>query len=156
MTMYVGKRSIRVDAEDKVTGKAVYPDDIEFPDMVYAGVVRSSIPYGKVTDIDFEEAKDERCHKHNRLQHDTGRKTHGVVLKDQPMLVKDIVKRVGDPILVIAAENKKILKKAIESVKVEYEEYKGVFSVDDAIKSDAPILGDGSNILYDLKIKKAI
>lgn len=57
MTMYVGKRSIRVNAEDKVTGKAVYPDDIEFPDMVYAGVVRSSIPYGKVTDIDFEEAK---------------------------------------------------------------------------------------------------
>lgn len=155
MTMYVGKRSIRVDAEDKVTGKAAYPDDIEFPDMVYAGVVRSSIPYGKVTDIDFEEAKKMKgvisIIDYSMIP---GEKTHGVVLKDQPMLVKDIVKRVGDPILIIAAENKKILKKAIESVKVKYEEYKGVFSVDDALKSDAPILGDGSNILYDLKIKK--
>jgi len=38
-------------------------------------------------------------------------------------------------------------------VNVVYEEYKGIFTVEDALKENAPILGDGSNILYDIKIK---
>ena len=31
---YVGKNIYKVDAQDKVTGKAIYPDDIYFDDIL--------------------------------------------------------------------------------------------------------------------------
>jgi CO/xanthine dehydrogenase Mo-binding subunit len=151
----VGKNIKKEDSLDKVMGKALYPDDIEFPNMLYAGVIRSTIAHGKVKAVDFEAAKAlegvAAVIDHNMI---SGEKMHGVVFKDQPVLVQDLIKRVGDPILLVVAENKDILKKALSLVKVEYEEYKGVFTVEEALQQDAPIIGDGSNILYDLKIKR--
>lgn len=151
----VGRGLIRPDVYDKVLGKSIYPDDIEFDGMLYAGVKRSSIPYGKVKAINIEEIRAmegvEMVIDYSMIP---GAISHGVIFKDIPTLVKDTIKRVGDAILLIVAKDKETLRKAINSVKIEYEEYNGIFTVEDALKEDAPILGDGSNILYDLKIKK--
>jgi nicotinate dehydrogenase large molybdopterin subunit len=150
----VGEGFIRPDAYDKVLGKAVYPDDIEFEGMLYAGVKRSTIAYGKVLSINKEEIKSlpgvEAVIDYNMLP---GAIAHGVIFKDIPILVKDIVKRVGDAILLVVAKDKQSLDRALKSVKVEYEEYQGVFTIEDALKEGAPILGDGSNVLYDIKVK---
>jgi CO/xanthine dehydrogenase Mo-binding subunit len=35
---YVGKNIFKVDAREKVTGKAVYSDDIYFDDMLYVPI----------------------------------------------------------------------------------------------------------------------
>ncbi|WP_250816762.1 xanthine dehydrogenase family protein molybdopterin-binding subunit [Clostridium swellfunianum] len=143
------------DALEKVMGKAIYPDDIEFEGMLYAGVFRSSIAYGKVKNIDMKAAKMLKgvaaVIDHTMIP---GEKLHGVVFKDQPVLVHNMIKRAGDPIVLIVAESKDILKKALSLIKVEYEEYKGIFSIEEALADDAPILGENGNILYDLKIKK--
>lgn len=152
---YVGKEILKGDARSKVLGTAVYPDDIEFPEMLYGGVVRSTIAYGKILNIDYEAtSKMDNVVAIIDSSMIPGEKYHGVVLKDQPVLVSDIVKRVGDPILLIIARDKDTLKKAISKVKVTYEEYKGVFNVEDALAEDAPILSGNSNILYTLKVKK--
>lgn len=151
----VGEGLIRPDALDKVLGKAVYPDDIEFDGMLYAGVARSTIPYGKVLSVNKEEIKSlpgvENVIDYTMIP---GAITHGVVFKDTPILVKDMVKRVGDAIILIVARSKRELETALKQVKVQYEEYKGIFTMEDALKEGAPILGDESNILYDIKIKK--
>jgi len=151
----VGKGIIRPDAYDKITGKATYPDDIEFEGMLYAGVKRTTIPYGRVLSINIDEIKKmpgvEAVIDYSMIP---GRATHGVIFKDTPTLVKDVFKRVGDCLLLVVAKDKYSLEKALSNVLVEYEEYKGVFTVEDALKDDAPILGDGSNILYDIKVKR--
>jgi len=151
----VGRGLIRPDVYDKVLGKSIYPDDLEFEGMLYAGVKRSTIPYGKVKNINIEEIRAiegvEMVIDYTMIP---GAISHGVIFKDIPTLVKDTIKRVGDAIILIVAEDKETLKKALNRVEIEYEEYKGVFTIDDALKEDAPILGEGSNILYDLKIKK--
>lgn len=150
----VGKGFIRPDAYDKALGKAVYPDDIEFDGMLYAGVKRSEIAYGKVLSVNIDEIKAlpgvVAVIDYSMIP---GAITHGVVFKDTPILVKELVKRVGDAIVLVVAEDKRSLAKALKQVKVEYEEYKGVFTIEDALKDGAPILGDGSNILYDIKVK---
>ncbi|WP_346869596.1 xanthine dehydrogenase family protein molybdopterin-binding subunit [Clostridium sp. UBA5119] len=151
----VGRGLIRPDVYNKVLGKSIYPDDLEFEGMLYAGVKRSTIPYGKVKNINMEEI---RAMEDVEMVIDytmiPGAISHGVVFKDIPTLVKDIIKRVGDPIIIIVAKNKEALKDALNNVKIEYEEFKGIFNIEDALKEDAPILGEGSNLLYDLKIKK--
>jgi CO/xanthine dehydrogenase Mo-binding subunit len=151
----VGKDIIRPDAYDKIIGKAIYPDDIEIEGMLYAGVKRTTIPYGRVLSINSEEIKKVpgvvAVIDYKMIP---GAISHGVIFKDIPTLVKDVFKRVGDCLLLVVAKDKASLKIALDNVKVEYEEYKGVFTVEDALKEDAPILGDGSNILYDIKVKK--
>jgi nicotinate dehydrogenase large molybdopterin subunit len=152
-TKAVGESFIRPDAYEKVLGKAIYPDDIEFEGMLYAGVKRSTIPYGKILSINIDEIKKLPgvvCVIDYSMM--PGAISHGVIFKDIPILVKDIVKRVGDCILLIVAKDKHFLDLAIESVKVIYEEYEGIFSVEDALKEGAPILGNGSNILFNQKI----
>ncbi|MEG1254519.1 molybdopterin cofactor-binding domain-containing protein [Clostridium sp.] len=150
----VGKGFIRPDVYDKVLGKAIYPDDLEFDGMLYAGVKRSTIPYGRVRSINIEEIKSmegvEMVIDYTMIP---GSISNGVIFKDIPTLVKDIIKRVGDAILLVVARDKESLRLALDEVKIDYEEYPGIFTVEDALKEDAPILGDGSNILYDLKIK---
>jgi CO/xanthine dehydrogenase Mo-binding subunit len=155
MLKVVGKSIKKEDALDKVTGRALYPDDIEFHGMLYAGVLRSTIAYGRVKKIDFSKAEAMqgvvKVIDHNLIPSE---KMHGVVLKDQPVLVHDLIKRVGDPIVIVVAESKKALKEALASIDIEYEEYKGVYTVEEALKEDAPVLGEKDNIFYDLIIKR--
>jgi len=54
----VGKSETRVDAVDKVTGKAVYADDFKPQGLLYAGVVRSPISSGKIKAIDTSRAEE--------------------------------------------------------------------------------------------------
>ncbi len=150
----VGEGFIRPDIYEKVQGKAKYPDDIEMEGMLYAGVKRSTIPYGRVLKTNIDEIRQMEgviCVIDYTMI--PGAKCHGVILKDIPILVQDIVKRVGDCILLIVAKDKVSLKKALDQVEVEYDVYQGVFTIEDALKEGAPILGDKSNILYDIKVK---
>lgn len=150
----VGEGFIRPDAYDKALGKAIYPDDLEFDGMLYAGVTRSEIAYGKLLRTNADEIRKMPgvvcVIDHSMLPAET---KHGVVFKDTPILVEQIIKRVGDAILLVVAEDKRTLDRALKAVKVDYEKYEGIFTVEDALKPDAPILGEGSNILYDIKIK---
>ncbi len=53
----VGKRVPKVDAREKVTGRAVYADDLRFPGMLYGKIVRCmEHAHAKVKDLDFSEA----------------------------------------------------------------------------------------------------
>lgn len=143
----IGKSIIRPDAYEKVLGKALFPDDLELPDMLYAGVKRSTIAHGKIKYINIDEIKKLNgvidVIDYSRIP---GSTSHGVIFKDIPILVKDVVKRVGDCILLVIANNKKNLKEALEKVKIEYEEYKGIFSIEEAMKKGAPVIGEKENI----------
>lgn len=155
MNYAVGKNIKRLDAFDKVQGKSKYPDDIEFDGMVYAGVLRSTIPYGKIISVDYDAAYNmPGVLKIIDRSMIPGEATYGVVLKDQPTLAGEMVRRVGDPILIVVAETKSILKRALNSIKVNYEEFKGIFSIEDALNPEAPVLGEKDNILYKINVIK--
>ena len=57
MKNIIGKKVKRVDAYEKVTGKAIYGDDIKLVDMLYAAVRYTDIPVGKIKNIDYSEAE---------------------------------------------------------------------------------------------------
>ena len=52
----VGQVSRRPDAIAKVTGKAIYSDDIQFEGMLHARVKRAMIPAGILTELDISKA----------------------------------------------------------------------------------------------------
>ncbi len=53
----VGKDIIRTDAYSKVTGKALYPQDIYMDDMIYGKTLRSKLPPHAYIDVDTSEAE---------------------------------------------------------------------------------------------------
>src|SRR5258706_16339237 len=53
----VGKSTPRIDAYERVTGRAQYTGDIQLPGMLYARVLRSSVPHAKIISIDTSKAE---------------------------------------------------------------------------------------------------
>jgi isoquinoline 1-oxidoreductase len=53
----MGTAVLRRDAREKVTGKARYAGDVEFPGMLYAKILRPPAHGAKLVDVDLSEAK---------------------------------------------------------------------------------------------------
>jgi CO/xanthine dehydrogenase Mo-binding subunit len=53
----VGKSTPRIDAYERVTGRAQYTGDIQLPSMLYARVLRSAVPHAKIISIDTSKAE---------------------------------------------------------------------------------------------------
>jgi CO/xanthine dehydrogenase Mo-binding subunit len=53
---YVGKRVLRKDGPDKVTGRAMYTVDMEFRGMLTGGILRSPHPHARILNIDTSRA----------------------------------------------------------------------------------------------------
>ena len=53
----VGQSVQRRDGMGHVTGKTVFVDDLQFPDMLHLKMVRSPVHHGRIRGIDFSEAE---------------------------------------------------------------------------------------------------
>ena len=53
----VGRPTPRIDAVDRVTGRARYTRDVSLPGMLYARILRSPHPHARITGIDVSKAK---------------------------------------------------------------------------------------------------
>ena len=54
---WVGKRTIRPDGVDKVTGRAAYGADYSMPGMLYGKVLRSPHAHARIVKIDTSKAE---------------------------------------------------------------------------------------------------
>jgi len=149
----VGKNIIRVDAQAKVTGKALYPQDIYLDSMVYGKTVRSTKPHAYIK-IDISEAeKVDGVLKVFTYKDIPNKNAHGVVLKDHEAFASKKVIRIGEPIAFIVAETQKICEEAYKKIKIDYEEIPAVFDPVEAMKEDAPKVHGDSNIIYHFKLR---
>ena len=53
-TNVIGKRVTRVDAYERVSGSAVYPSDVTFPDMLYGAILRCPWPQRKAHQSEYQ------------------------------------------------------------------------------------------------------
>lgn len=151
----VGQSLKKVDAVEKVLGKARFGDDLSFPGMLYAKVFRSQVPHGTIKKLDVSKARQvEGVHGVITAADVPGSNSHGIILKDEPVLVKDHIRKVGDPIAVVAAETKEACDRALAAIEIEIEELPAVFDPIEAMKEDAPKLYEKGNILATCKIVK--
>ncbi len=150
----VGKSELRVDAKDKVSGKAIYPADIYMENMVYGYTVRSTMPHAEIA-VDKKAAEAYPGVLAVFTAEDvTGLNHHGVVFKDHEVFCSKKVRRIGEPIAFVVAETMTAAKAAAKLVNVEYKELPAVFDPIEAMKEDAPKIHGDSNILYHYKLRK--
>ncbi len=95
---YVGRSVSRVDALEKVTGRAVYSVDVLLPGMLYGATLRSPLPHARIMEIDISRAR--KVPGVRAVV--TGKDfpfTFGTVIQDQPFLAIDKVRYVGEPVV---------------------------------------------------------
>ena len=151
----VGEALPRADSVAKVTGAAIYTDDVVFPDMLWAATLRANIPHALIKKIDTSKAK-ALPGVHAVLTHEDvpGRKNHGLVTIDWPVLCYDKVRYVGDAVAIVAADTLDIAKDALKLIEVEYEPLPVVDIAEYAHQPDAPKVHEKGNLLKHIKVVK--
>ena len=139
-TAYVGHPIARLDAPEKVTGRAVYGVDLKLPGMLHAKVLRSPFPHARIARIDTSRA--ERLIGVRAVV--TGRDapyTHNAaIIKDWPFLAQEKVRHVGEAVAAVAAIDEEPAEEALDLIDVDYEELPAVFDPEAAMQEGAPLL----------------
>jgi len=115
----VGQVVPRPEAKEKVTGEAVYTDDINFPDMLHGATLRAGIPHGTVKKLDISKAKAlPGVHAVLTADDIPGRVNHGLIIQDWPALigVGQDARYVGDAIAIVAADTLDIARQALDLI----------------------------------------
>ncbi len=158
---YIGKPARRVDALEKVMGKAKYIADRKLPGMLHARCLRSDIPHGRIVKLDVAPAlavpgvraviTSDDFFEHG---------LYGFPVKDKYMLAYQKVRYVGEAIAAVAADTPEAAQAGVAAIVCELEPLPGVFDVAHALDPDAPQVGpdrpDGQhpNFLDNLIVRK--
>lgn len=153
----VGRVHVRPDAIDKVTGRAIYTDDLTFEGMLYAAVRRAMVPHAFLKKLDITKARSLPGVAAVLTAEDIpGEKTHGLVTYDWPVLVGigERVRYVGDALAIVAAETPEIAAQAAGLIEAEFEPQPVITDPVQARRSDVPQLHPNGNLLKHIKVRK--
>jgi len=118
----IGAAIPRPDAVDKVRGEARFVDDLAFPGMLHGAVVRSPHPHARILGIHVEAARALPGVVTVLTAADVpGENIVHVIVDDQPALAGDVVRYIGEPVAVVAAETRRAARAAVDAVRVDYE-----------------------------------
>jgi CO/xanthine dehydrogenase Mo-binding subunit len=119
----VGRNVPRMEGVAKVTGRARYIDDHTFPGLLYGRTIRSTIPCGRIVDV--------RPHLQTSgftivsYTDIPGRNVIALIDDDQPALAEREVRHYAEPILLLAHEDRDVLRAA--DVPIAYSETTPVY-----------------------------
>ena len=149
----VGKRPIRHDGYDKVTGKAQYGADIHLPALIYGAILRSPHAHARILSIDTSKAE---AHPEVRAVITGGdfpeHEDAAVVLAAGPpvnlkhasnnILAGEKALYKGHAIAAIAATTSHVAEEALSLIDVKYEVLPAVTNVEAAMEPGAPLIHD--------------
>ena len=111
----VGKRVPRKEGRKKVTGQALYVDDVSFPGMLHGVTVRSPVARGRITNISFEGDLPWDEFTIVTAKDIPGGNYVALILNDQPYLAAEFVNHPEEPILLLAHRDKYLVEEARRS-----------------------------------------
>src|ERR687891_885938 len=138
----VGKRVPRKEGRKKVTGQALYVDDLSFPEMIHGVTVRSPSPRGRITNISFEGDTPWDEFTIVTAKDIPGANYVALILNDQPYLADAVVNHAEEPVLLLAHPDKYLLEEARRAVKIEAEPLPAVFTIEESLEPKEIIWGE--------------
>ncbi|MGA9398257.1 MAG: molybdopterin cofactor-binding domain-containing protein, partial [Anaerolineaceae bacterium] len=140
-------------ATQVVTGKMQYADDLTMDGMLYGKILWSAHPHAEIISVDTAEAESLPGVKAVITAKDIpGKNQCGMVIRDQPAIASTKVRYIGDSIASVFADTPEIAAEAVGRIKVEYKVLPGVFSPQEAARSDAPKVHEKGNLLHQVSI----
>src|SRR5713226_7945247 len=161
----IGHPAPRVDAVERVTGKATYTRDVQLPGMLFAQVLRSPHPHAQIKSIDVSKAlalpgvKVVLTHENCHVVWGAGSISGGAQYNDE---IKKITKHrryafnnpvrfVGDPVAAVAAVTRHVAEEAVRLINVDYETLPFVMDPEEALKPGAVQIWPEGNLSLNVK-----
>jgi len=156
----VGHATPRVDAGERVSGKAVYTRDVQLPGMLYGAVLRSPHPHARIKSIDVSRAqalpgvKAVITHENCNVWWGAGSVAGGVQYSDpikqstkqRRYAFNNPVRFVGEPVAAVAAVDRHLAEEALRLITVDYEPLGFVLDPEEALKPDAAQIWPEGNL----------
>ena len=146
---WIGKRTLRPDGEDKVTGRAAFGADFSQPGMLWGKVLRSPHPHARIKSINFAKATALPGVKAVMTGKDLVEfpwdKPAPLGIQDlrfnsRNVMARDKALYAGHAVAAVAATSSNIASRALKLIEVDYEVLPWVIDVDEALQPGAPIL----------------
>src|SRR5919206_1356654 len=141
----VGHSVYRKDANPKITGRVLHVGNIEMPGMLHVAVLRSPYARARIQSIDKSQAEKLNGVAAVITGADIARMPgvdphFGPAFRDQPILAVENVRFIGDPVVAVAAVDRRTAEDALELVRVEFEPLTPVLDVLEAVKPESPLV----------------
>ena len=153
----VGRSHLRPEAVEKVTGEAIFTDDLKFDGMLYAKAKRAMIPHGFLTKLDVSKAKALPGVIAVLTAEDVpAEKNHGLVIFDWPVMIGigERVRYVGDALAIVAAESQEIAEQASALIEAEFDLQPVITNPVMAREEGVPQIHESGNLLKHIKVRK--
>jgi xanthine dehydrogenase molybdenum-binding subunit len=161
----IGHPTPRIDAVERVTGKAVYSGDVRLPGMLYARVLRSPHPHARIRRIDASKAialpgiKAILTHENSSVVWGAGSVAGGrqysddikKITRQRRYIFNNPVRFVGDPVAAIAAINRHVAEEALGLITVDYEPLPFVLDQEKALSPESVKIWPEGNLSLDAK-----
>src|SRR5260370_34269747 len=123
---HIGRSLARLEAREKVTGRAEYTHNLRLPGMLQGKLVRSTVAHGRIKSIDTEAARAVpgvyRVITADDVIKVIPHPYYGPAFHDQPILAIGKVHYVGEPVAVVLAEDPHVAENAAALIIAQYEE----------------------------------
>ena len=142
---YVGHYTPRKEAREIVTGKCVFLDDYNMPEMIYGKIMTSPYAHAMIKHIDTSKAEALEgvyCVITYKNLPDWAKEWLQGAPPCKPVVDKHL-RYVGDAVALVAAETEDICREAIRLIDVDYEILPFVTDIEEAMKDGAPQLYPG-------------
>ncbi|MEE9234010.1 MAG: xanthine dehydrogenase family protein molybdopterin-binding subunit [Candidatus Acidoferrales bacterium] len=149
----VGALVPRKEGYDKVTGRALYVDDLAFPEMLYGTTVRSHSARGRIRKISFEGDLPWEEFTIVTAKDIPGKNYVALILTDQPYLADGVVNHPEEPVVLLAHPDKYLLEEARRAVRLEIEPRPAVFTLEESLEQKEIIWGE-DNLLKAIRVEK--
>lgn len=151
----IGGSALRPDAPIKTSGEFAYASDLWAERMLWGVTVRSPHPSARIRSIQVDRARSFPGVRAVLTHRDVpGRKTFGLGRPDQPVLAANVVRYVGEPVVLVAAEDLEQARRAARAVRVDYEPLPGLFDPGGALTEGAVQVHPDGNLIRHFKIRK--
>ncbi|MCC6650202.1 MAG: xanthine dehydrogenase family protein, partial [Candidatus Eisenbacteria bacterium] len=149
----VGVNVPRTDGRDKVTGAALYLDDLRAPGVLHGRTVRSTVAHARIVSVTRDPAFDWTGFTIVDHRDIPGENCVAVIERDQPMLASDLVRHVDEPILLLAHEDAERVEAALAAVHIEYEPLTSALNLEEGLALKALVRGE-DNLFKSIRIER--
>ena len=145
----VGARVPRYDGVAHATGRTEFVDDIRIPGTLWVKAFRSPVHSATMTNLDTSKAAAMKG-VHVITWEDVPLLEYGHlsalgIPADEPLLAKDEVRYLGQPIAIVAAPSEDAAMAAVDAITADFQERPALFDVRKAFDADAPVIHQEGN-----------
>ena len=143
----------RTAGADKVTGRAIYVDDLEFPNMLHGATIRSTEPHAELLAIEWGDAVDWSGFTRVDATDIPGKNTIYLMEEDQPALADGVIRHCDEAVALIAGPTRAAVIEARRTIELKTRALEPVLTIEDSMRADNPIFGS-DNIFKSIQMTK--